>query len=173
MPDPLLEDGSVPADRAVLERRLEELDIRTTTVRHPPVFTVEEAKALRGDLPGCHTKNLFVRDRKGVMWLVVCREDRRVDLAALAQELGCGRLSFGSPDRLMRYLGVIPGAVTPFAVINDRSGRVGVAMDRGMVAHAPWNFHPLDNAMTTAIEPADMVRFLEAQGHAPLWIGFP
>lgn len=162
----------MPADPAALERRLAALGIATRTVRHPPVFTVEEARALRGELPGCHTKNLFVRDKKGVMWLVVCREDRPIDLAALAQELGIGRLSFGSPDRLMKYLGVIPGAVTPFAVINDAGRAVSVALDRGMLGESPWNFHPLDNSMTTAIAPADMVRFLEAEGHPPVWLDF-
>jgi len=167
-----LDDGSAPADPGSLERRLAGLGIRTRTAHHPPVFTVEEARALRGELSGCHTKNLFVRDRKGVMWLVVCREDRKVDLAALAERLGVGRLSFGSADRLMRFLGVIPGAVTPFAVINDHGGRVGVAIDRGMLGESPWNFHPLDNAMTTSIEPADMVRFLEAESHEPRFIDF-
>ena len=167
-----LDDGSTPADPASLERRLDELGIRTRTIHHPPVFTVEESKALRGEVTGCHTKNLFVRDKKGVMWLVVCREDRKVDLAALAGRLGVGRLSFGSADRLMRYLGVIPGAVTPFAVMNDHAGAVGVAIDRGMLDEAPWNFHPLDNAMTTSIEPADMIRFLEAEHHAPRFIDF-
>jgi len=165
-----LDNGSLPADPASLESRLDELGIGTRTIHHPPVFTVEESKALRGELPGCHTKNLFVRDKKGVMWLVVCREDRKVDLAALAGQLGTGRLSFGSADRLMRYLGVIPGAVTPFAALNDHSGAVAVAIDRGMLNEAPWNFHPLDNAMTTSIEPADMVRFLEAENHAPRFI---
>jgi Ala-tRNA(Pro) deacylase len=96
-----LDDGSPPADPAALELRLQELGIRTRTIHHPPVFTVEESKALRGELAGCHTKNLFVRDKKGVMWLVVCREDRQVDLAAIAGQLGVGRLSFGSADRLM------------------------------------------------------------------------
>ena len=167
-----LEDGSMPADPASLEQRLDELGIRTRTIHHPPVFTVEESKALRGELPGCHTKNLFVRDRKGVMWLVVCREDRKVDLGALAGQLGVGRLSFGSADRLMRYLGVIPGAVTPFAVLNDHAGAVSVAIDSAMLNEAPWNFHPLDNAMTTSIEPVDMIRFLEAESHAPRFIDF-
>jgi Ala-tRNA(Pro) deacylase len=167
-----LEDGGEPAGPDALLRRLEGLGIRTQTVHHPPVFTVEQSKRLRGELRGCHTKNLFVRDRKGVMWLVTCREDRRVDLAGLARQLGTGRLSFGSADRLMKYLGVIPGAVTPFAVINDHGRQVRVALDRGMQADAPWNFHPLDNAMTTSIEPADLVRFLEAEGHSPSWIEF-
>lgn len=172
MDEAVLADGSSPADTPALHRRLEELDIQSRTVYHPPVFTVEQAKALRGELEGCHTKNLFVRDKKGVMWLVVCREDRKVDLAVLAGKLGSGRLSFGSAQRLMSFLGVIPGAVTPFAVINDTGGKVGVAIDRAMLEESPWNFHPLDNAMTTSIEPSDMVTFLEAEDHTPLWIDF-
>lgn len=172
MEQPVLADGSQPADPPALRRRLEELGIQARTIHHPPVFTVEESKALRGDLEGCHTKNLFVRDKKGVMWLVVCREDRRVDLAVLASKLGLGRLSFASAERLMKFLGVIPGAVTPFAVMNDTGGKVSVAIDRSMLDESPWNFHPLDNAMTTSIEPAGMVAFLEAENHAPLWIDF-
>jgi Ala-tRNA(Pro) deacylase len=150
-----------------LLRRLEGLDIDYRTVRHPPVFTVEEAKALRGELPGGHIKNLFLRNKKGAMWLVVCLEDREIDLKALAAALGAGRFSFGSADRLMTYLGVLPGSVTPFAAINDRNGEVKVVLDQAMLAHGPLNCHPLVNDMTTAIAPEDLVRFLEAEGHPP------
>jgi Ala-tRNA(Pro) deacylase len=134
------------------------------------VHTVEEAKALRGALPGAHTKNLFVRDKKGIMWLVVALEDRRLDLAAIAEDLGHKRFSFASPDRLMKHLGVVPGAVTPFGVINDPAGAVRVALDAGLKSHELWSFHPLDNAMTTTLTGADMVRFLDAVGHPPRWI---
>ena len=116
-----------------LLERLESLDIQATTHHHPPVFTVEEARALKGHLPGAHTKNLFLRDKKGAMWLLVAERDLQVDLRALARTLGVsGRLSFGSERRLTTYLGVVPGAVTPFAVINDREGRVSVALDTGL-----------------------------------------
>jgi Ala-tRNA(Pro) deacylase len=167
-----LADGGAPATPEDLFQRLEELGIETDTVHHPAVFTVEEAKALRGELTGCHTKNLFLRDKKGAMWLLVCREDRRVDLKTLAQKLGSARLSFGSPERLMKYLGVIPGAVTPFAVVNDRGGHVVVALDRGMLDQGPWNFHPLANDMTTSIGASDMLRFLEAVDHPPMLLDF-
>ncbi len=167
-----LADGSLPASPADLFSRLQALGIQTRTVDHPPVFTVAEAKALRGELPGCHTKNLFLRDKKGVMWLVVCLEDRVVDLKALAARLGSGRLSFGSADRLMKYLGVIPGAVTPFAIINDREHAVRVAIDRAVLEREPLNFHPLDNAMTTSIGAAELVRFLEAEGRAAKLVDF-
>lgn len=155
-----------------LFRRLGELGIESQTIHHPPVFTVEEAKSLRGEILGCHTKNLFVRDRKGVMWLLVCPESRKVDLKALAGMLGTGRLSFGSPARLMEFLGVIPGAVTPFAIINDGANRVGVALDRAMLEEETWNAHPLDNAMTTSIAAPQMLRFLEAENHAPKFLDF-
>lgn len=170
-PPRLLEDGSEPASPEVLLARLDALGIRHATHRHAPVFTVEEAQRLKGDLPGAHTKNLFLRDKKGTMWLVVALFDRDVDLKALGPQLDArGRLSFGSPDRLMRYLGVIPGSVTPFAVINDLGGRVSVALDRALGDQEVWNAHPLDNAMTTAVRGEDMIRFLEAVGHQPRWV---
>ena len=167
-----LVDGSIPASPEDLFERLYTLGITTETVRHPPVFTVDQAKALRGSLAGCHTKNLFLRDKKGAMWLVVCREDRAVDLKALAAMLCSGRLSFGSPERLMRYLGVSPGAVTPFAVLNDKAGQVQVALDRGIMGDEPWNFHPLANDMTTSIGADDMLRFLQAVNHPPQLLDF-
>lgn len=170
-PDPVLDDGSAPATPAELLARLEELGIEATTHHHPPVFTVEEAQEHKGDLPGAHTKNLFLRDKKGVMWLLVALHDRDVDLKELAPVLGArGRLSFGSSRRLMRYLGVVPGSVTPFAVVNDHGGEVGVALDAGLKGQDVWNAHPLDNAMTTAVRGEDMVRFLRAQGHPPVWV---
>jgi Ala-tRNA(Pro) deacylase len=172
-PDPgRLADGSVPATPEHLFERLRALGVAARTVSHPPVFTVEEAKRLRGNLPGTHTKSLFLRDRKGAMWLVVCLEDRPVDLNSLAQRLGAKRLSFGSPERLMRHLGVIPGAVSPFAVINDRQRLVRVVLDRGVLARDPVQLHPLDNTKTTAIAAGDVLRFLEAEGHPPDLLDF-
>ena len=164
---PKLADGSAPTTPAELLVRLESLGIQSNTVMHPPVFTVEESKALCGELAGCHIKNLFLRNKKGAMWLVVCQEDRQIDLKALGERLGAGRLSFGSAERLMRHLGVIPGAVTPFAAINDKTGEVKVVIDKSVMAEAPVNAHPLTNDMTTALEPGDLIRFLEAEGHAP------
>jgi Ala-tRNA(Pro) deacylase len=156
---------------AELLARLAELGIATRTVEHPPVFTVEEARRHCGDLPGTHTKSLFLRDKKGAMWLVVCLVDRALDLKDLAARLGARHLSFGSPERLQRYLGVIPGAVSPFAVVNDTGRAVAVVLDRAVLARDPVNLHPLDNAKTTAIAAADLLRFLEAEGHAPQVLG--
>jgi len=171
-PGSLLEDGTTPATPEQLLARLEALGVQATTHRHPPVFTVEEAQALKGDLPGAHTKNLFLRDKKGVMWLLVALFDRKIDLLSLSKVLGVsGRLSFGSADRMIRFLGVTPGAVTPFAIVNDHGGAVSVAVDEGLRHQEIWNAHPLDNAMTTAVRGEDMVRFLEAEGHPPVWVG--
>ncbi len=153
--------------------RLEALGIPHRTVEHPPVFTVEEAKALRGNLPGHHIKNLFLRNKREEMWLVVALEDRAVDLKRLGEVLGAGRLSFGSPDRLRRQLGVEPGSVTPLALINDGSRLVRLALDRGLTSGGPVNAHPLVNTMTTAIAAEDLQRFFEATGHVPLWLDFP
>ena len=150
-PEDKLDDGSRPMTPEALFRRLDELGIAHETTSHAPVFTVEEAKAVRGELTGGHTKNLFLRNKKGAMWLAVCQEDRLIDLKALARHLGAGRFSFSSADRLMRHLGVSPGAVTPFAVINDKQGAVRVVVDLSVLAFERVNFHPLDNAMTTAI----------------------
>jgi Ala-tRNA(Pro) deacylase len=169
----LLADGSRPATPDDLFARFRDLEIEADTVEHPPVFTVEEAKALRGKLPGGHTKNLFLRNKKGAMWLVVCSEDRSVDLKELAQRLGAGRFSFGSSDRLMKFLGLIPGAVTPFGIINDTGGKVRVVLERAMLDAGTLNFHPLDNAKTTALAAADLVRFLEAEDHRPEIVDLP
>lgn len=146
----------------------DELGLETSTVDHEAVYTVEEARRLRGTLPGSHSKSLFLRNKKKQMWLVTTEADRKIDLKRLGESLGAGRVGFGSPERLMTHLGVIPGAVTPFAVINDRDGVVSVALDREMLAHEPLNFHPLDNTKTTSIGSADLLRFLEAIGHEPV-----
>lgn len=170
-PEPLLDDGSAPATPAELLDRLAALGIEADTHEHDAVFTVEEAQAVKGDLPGAHTKNLFLRDKKGTMWLVVALHDRDVDLRALASVLDTrGRLSFGSAQRLMRYLGVTAGSVTPFALLNDHGNKVSVVLDAGLRAQDVWNAHPLDNTMTTAVTREEMLRFLDAVGHPPQWV---
>jgi Ala-tRNA(Pro) deacylase len=147
--------------------RLDALGIAHATHRHPAVFTVAEAAALRGALPGGHCKCLFLVDKAGGEWLVVVLEDRRLDLKALAARLGAGRFSFGSPERLRRSLGVEPGSVTPFALANDSARAVALVLDEAMLRHDPLNYHPLVNTATTAIAPSDLLRFLAACGHAP------
>ena len=160
--------------------KLDMLGIAHRTVSHPPVFTVEEAKARRGALPGAHIKNLFLRNKKEEMWLVVALEDRQVDLKRLGEALGAGRLSFGSPERLARHLGVEPGSVTPLSLVNDEAHVVRLALDRGIEsgpesnpASDLVNVHPLVNTMTTAVAAADLLRFFAATGHVPRWLDFP
>jgi Ala-tRNA(Pro) deacylase len=171
-----LADGSPPATPEELLALLDEMGIESATHHHPPVFTVEEAQEQKGDLPGAHTKNLFLRDRRGRMWLVVALHDRPLDLLALARAMKplgvAGRLSFGSGERLMKWMGLTPGAVSPFGLVNDRQGKVRVALDLGLQDQEIWNAHPLSNEMTTALSPDEMIRFLEAVDHPPVWVDF-
>ena len=160
------------AAEAELFARLDQLGITSQTFHHPPAFTVEEAKLLRGRLPGAHCKSLFLKDRSGQLWLVVCLEDRRVDLKLLEKRIGAGRLSFGKPELLLEVLGVTPGSVTPFGLINDTGHRVKVVLDRQMLAETPLNYYPLKNDRTTQLAPADLLRFIESCGHAPELVDF-
>ena len=158
----------MPKTPAELFAALDGLGIAHATVRHPPLFTVEQSRTLRGQIPGGHTKNLFLRDKKGALVLVVALEDAVIELKALHRLLGAtGRFSFGSADLLREVLGVAPGSVTPFAVINDTEGRVTVVLDAAMMEHATLNYHPLTNTMTASIASDDLVRFLDWTGHPP------
>jgi len=153
--------------------RLDALGIAHRTHDHPPVFTVDEAKTLRGTLPGGHCKSLFLKDKKGGLWLVVALEECRVDLKALADTLRAPRFSFGAAELLDEVLGVKPGSVTPFAAINDRDRRVTVVLQRAMLDQDPLNYHPLRNDRTTAIAAADLLRFLEDCSHKPRILDIP
>ena len=153
-----------------LFQRLDAMGIAHQTYHHPPVFTVAEAVALRGRLPGGHCKSLFLKDKKGGLWLVVALEERRIDLKALAAILGSPRFSFGSAELLYEVLGVRPGSVTPFALVNDVSRQVTVVLDKAMLENDPLNYHPLENDRTTAIAPADLLRFIGECGHRPLLV---
>ena len=139
---------------------------------HPPLFTVEESRALRGELPGVHVKNMFMKDKKGTVWLATCLEDRQIRIRDLEKEIGAKNLSFGKEDLLWEILGVRPGAVTPFGLVNDREGRVRVVLDEGLMAHDPLNFHPLHNEATTAISRDDFLKFLSVTGHEPMMVDF-
>ncbi len=147
---------------------LDALGIAHKTVKHPPLFTVEQSRALRGTIPGGHTKNLFLRDKKNALYLVVALESAEIELKRLHNKLGAsGRFSFGSSDLLREVLGVEPGAVTPFGAINDDEARVTIVLDTPMMEHSLLNYHPLVNTMTTAIARDDLVKFLESTGHMP------
>ena len=168
-----LMDGRAPRGPADLFSRLDELGVPHTTMQHVPVFTVEEARRLRGQIDGAHSKNLFVRDKKERHWLVSCLSERKVDLAWLAGELGTKRLTFCTPRRLAGYLGIRAGAVSPFAIINDAQRVVRVALDAELLAEEPLNFHPLDNTRTTSISRAGLLHFLEMEAHPPRILHFP
>jgi Ala-tRNA(Pro) deacylase len=157
----------VPAIRIDLLARLAELGIKTETLEHEAVFTVEQSSKLERSLPGGHTKNLFLKDKKGGLFLVVALGSASIDLKTLHKKLGCDRLSFGKPELLMEVLGVVPGAVTPFALINDKAGRVTVVLDADMMRHERLNYHPLENTATTNIAREDFIRFVRSCGHEP------
>jgi Ala-tRNA(Pro) deacylase len=157
-----------PASPDDLFAYLDTLGIPHKTVTHPPAFTVDDARDLRGTIPGGHTKNLFLRDKKGTPFLVVALEDAVIELKSLHRLLGAtGRFSFGSAELMRELIGVEPGSVTPFAAINDETGRVTVVLDVAMMAHEVLNFHPLRNTATTTISRQGLVKFLEATGHPP------
>ena len=158
----------MPATPADLFALLDRLGITTATVEHPPLHSVEESRGLRGEIPGAHTKNLFLVDRKDRLFLVSAEESAAIDLKHLHRRIGAsGRLSFGKAEAMRAALGVEPGAVTPFAAMNDGGKRVSVVIDRALLARDPLNFHPLVNTRTTRIAAADLVRFLQAVGHPP------
>jgi Ala-tRNA(Pro) deacylase len=158
----------MPASPEELFAYLDRLGITHSTVDHPPLFTVEQSQALRGRIPGGHTKNLFLKDKKDALFLVVAQEDATVDLKSLHRVVGAtGRFSFGSANLLQEVWGVLPGSVTPFGAINDAEGRVTVVLDADMMRHAVLNYHPLVNTKTTSIAAEDLVKFLEATGHPP------
>ncbi|MEM9470948.1 MAG: prolyl-tRNA synthetase associated domain-containing protein [Pseudomonadota bacterium] len=150
-----------------LLQHLEDLSIKTSTTQHEAVFTVEQARALRGEIPGGHCKNLFLKDKKGALWLVVCLEDAIIDLKALPSVIGAARISFGKAELLREVLGVEPGSVTPFALINDKDHRVNVVLDEKMMREDVVSYHPLVNTATITLTPADLLKFISACGHEP------
>lgn len=158
----------MPVNEADLFALLARLGIKTRTVRHRPVFTVEQAQSVRDSLPGGHTKNLFLKDKKGALWLVVAEETAAVDLKTLPGRIGASRLSFASPTVLNDVLGIAPGSVSPFALINDTGRVVRLVMDAQLLRLDPLNFHPLDNSATTAIAARDLLAFLATLGVQPL-----
>jgi Ala-tRNA(Pro) deacylase len=158
----------MPATPDELFATLDRLGIAHPTVSHPPLFTVEQSRSLRGTIPGGHTKNLFLKDKKGALFLVTALEDAQIELKSLHRRLNAtGRFSFGSSDLMQETLGVVPGAVTPFGALNDTTARVTVVLDSALMEHAIVNAHPLVNTMTTSIARQNLVKFLESTGHPP------
>ena len=165
-------EAMIPATEEDLFARFNALGIAHTTTRHRPVFTVEEGADLKAQMPGGHSKNLFLKDKKGALFLLCALGETAIDLNAVSKLLGAGRFSFGSAERLKEYLGVEPGSVTIFALINDPERRVTLLLDEGLLAHDPVNFHPLKNDATTAISPADLLKFIAALGRDPIRLSF-
>lgn len=144
---------------------LDTLGLAHTTRWHDPVFTVEEGTELKADMPGGHTKNLFLTDKDGAIILIAAEAHSALKLNRLHRLIGSRRLSFGSPDLMQEVLGVTPGSVTAFALMNDMEGRVRFLADAALMAHDPLNFHPLTNTGTTAISREDFKTFVQATGH--------
>jgi Ala-tRNA(Pro) deacylase len=158
----------MPKSREELLAFLDGLGIATRTFEHPPLFTVKDSQSLRGEIPGGHTKNLFLKDRKDAFFLLTVGEDAEIDLKQVHHLIGAsGRVSFGRPEMLMELLGVIPGAVTVFGLVNDTGGRVRLFLDAALMEHETINAHPLTNEATTAISRDDLLRFAVATGHEP------
>ncbi len=165
------------AAEARLNAFFAKIDVRPQRFAHPPLHTVEDSQAFRDSLPaahqGAHTKNFFLKERRGGLWLAVCQEDRRIRIPDLSKALGAKRFSFGSSDLLWETLGVRPGAVSPFALMNDIDAQaVKVVLDAQMMQAQVLNFHPLHNHATLAISQEDMQEFLAACGHRPTLVDF-
>jgi len=178
--EPLLNDGSQPATPEQVKTALDKLGIENSTISHEPMRTVADSKALRDALgsqaeqgsQGGHAKNLFLRNKKGEMVLVTLQEDREIDLDGLGNSLSVGKLSFASPERLMKYLGVRPGAVTPLAVLNDKEVAVTAVLDKALLDEDPLHFHPCVNSQTTTVPAIGLVKYMSIYHAVPKIIDF-
>jgi Ala-tRNA(Pro) deacylase len=162
-------ESAPPKTADDLFRFLDTLNIPHKTKTHPPVFTVAESVSLRDEIPGGHTKNLFVKDKKDQFFLLTVEENAAVDLKTVHTIIGAAsKVSFGKPEKLMEYLGVAPGSVTAFGAFNDTGHKVTFVLDKDLMEHDVINCHPLTNEATTTIGRDDLLRFMEATGHSPL-----
>lgn len=158
----------MPLSPQDLLKKLEELKIETKTYEHEAVFTVDESSKIKQEIPGGHTKNLFLKDKKGNFFLVVAEGTAKIKLNSIHGLIGAkGRVSFGKPEALMELLGVKPGSVTAFAPINDVENKVSVIIDEPLLRHDLINCHPLTNEMTTTISKEDLLQFLKHANHEP------
>lgn len=160
------------ADRAALFAKLDALNITHKTHDHAPIFTVAEGAHIKASLPGGHTKNLFLKDKSGALFLVCALGDTEIAVNKLHKDLGCKRLSFAKSELLLDTLGVTPGSVTVFAVMNDSAGAVTLVLDAALLDHDIVNFHPMKNNATTALSSADMIKFAKAVNHDPIILDF-
>jgi len=158
--------------RKTLFERLNSLGIAHETHEHEAVFTVEQSADIKEGLPGGHTKNLFLKDKAGALYLICALGDTQIPVNKLHKHLDCKRLSFGKPDLMMETLGVTPGSVTFFAIMNDKAARVQLVLDKALFDHDIINFHPLENTATTAFKSADMEAFARDTSHEPIIMDF-
>ena len=163
---------SLPTTPEMLMAFLDKLEISYVIHRHPPLRTVEDSKLHRGKLTGIHIKNLYLRDRKKQSFLLVTEENQKIDLKNLNQKIGCDRLSFGSAERLFEMLGVRPGAVSPFTLINDPNQKVCLVMDTALQSNKRIYAHPLVNDVTLGIDGTSLQRFFTYIGHQVKWVDF-
>ncbi len=161
------EKKELPTTPEALLSYLEEIGVQVTLHEHDPVFTVAESEHLKRDIPGLHCRNLFLRDKQKRNYLVVAANETMIDLKKLPALIDSGRLSFGSADRLWEYLGVRPGSVCPFAIINDKAGDVTVFLDKSMMDADIVCYHPMENHLTVGIAPDDLVKFVRSCDHEP------
>ena len=161
-----------PIDRKALLSTLTNLGIAHETHDHAPIFTVAEGADIKAALPGGHTKNLFLKDKTGALFLICALGDTVIPVNRLHKALGCKRLSFGKPELLLAHLGVTPGSVTFFSIINDHKNTVQLILDAALFDHDIVNFHPLKNDATTAVSPSALRTFAAHTGHAPITIDF-
>jgi Ala-tRNA(Pro) deacylase len=165
----LPDDPSAPA-YALLDR----LGIAHPTLEHPPLHTVEESRALRGEIAGGHVKNLFVKDKGGAFYLITAEEDSPLDLRTIDKVIGAkGRVSFASAEQLMMHLGILPGSVSPLALVNDRAGAVRFIIERKLLDYAVLNVHPLVNTRTTSLRTEDLLAYIRATGHEVMALDLP
>lgn len=162
----------MPLSQTDLFAHLDQLGIGHTTVEHPPIFTVEEGRDIKARMPGGHTKNLFLKDKKGRLALVSALGETQIAVNQLHRLIECQRFSFGREDLLYETLGVRPGSVTVFSILNDTDQRVRMVLDAGLFDHEIVNFHPLENTATTAIASRDLLPFIRSTGREPVIVDF-
>lgn len=159
------EHTDLPTSKDDLLRNLDEQEITYKLYEHEPIFTVEQGEPLKKSIPGVHCRNLFLRDKKKRMFLVTAANETKIDLKKLSSVLDCGRLSFGSAERLWDNLGIKQGSVNPFCIMNDTQGQVRIILDKYMMEQDIMNVHPMDNAFTIGLAPTDLTRFVESTNH--------
>ena len=176
-PDPesiVLNNGETAATVEQVMKKLDELGVSHETITHPPLYTVEQSKQVNFELPGAHTKNLFLRNKKGLMFLLTVEPDHKVDLRALRNDIQRpgGQFAFASTERLGKFLGVVPGSVSPLALLNDHEGKVEFFIQSSLLNQEWIYLHPCRNTHSTRIRTAELQRVLEHWQHPITQLNF-